>query len=747
MDLKPHFTQGREASRLFKWKTQDCEIHDSQGGVVFSMKRVKAPAQWSSLAIEIAAAKYFRKTGVGRKKHENSVLQMVERVVSSIKKSGLNQRYFQNKKQAEIFASELTFILLDQRAFFNSPVWFNCGLQEAYGITSQSEQWAWDEKAKKTRPIGEAFSRPQISACFIQGVEDHLESIFELAKTEARLFKFGSGSGTNFSKIRSKYDSLEGGGQSSGLISFLEVLDRGAGSIKSGGTKRRAAKMVCLDVDHPEILEFICWKSTEEKKARILAQAGYGEGIEDESYRTVSGQNSNNSVRVSDSFMKALAQEGEWSLRSPTSSKVLKKLKAYELWEAMATSAWECADPGLQFDDTIQRWHTCKNSGVIRASNPCSEFMFLDDSACNLASLNLLRFFSPTGTFDLESYLHTIKVIFLAQEILVDLAGYPTEKIARNTHDFRPLGIGLSGVGAFLMQMGVAYDSEAGRNWASCLSSILTAQAYEVSALLALQKKPYASFRLNQKPHLTVLQRHAKAARSISACAQVPKEISETAKALWLRVLPLAKKNGLRNAQVSVMAPTGTIGLVMDSDTTGIEPEFSLIKQKKLSGGGNLRLVSQSFEIGLRRLGYTEEQILDIKTQVEVTGRLQISQLLDPAHEKVFLTAMEISPLAHLQMMAAIQPYISGSISKTINMPIFSTVENIKEIYQAAWTFGLKSIAIYRDGSKLDQPLQSLSVPKKQRDFSLKCSECGAPTEFAGGCFRCVNCGNVMGCA
>ena len=751
MEVRSHFTQGRLARSFFEWKTQDGEIRDSRGELIFSMKAVTAPKSWSSLAIEIAASKYFRKTGVSRKKknesdNESSVEQMISRVVNSIKKSGIKQKYFKKGKSAEIFAQELSFILLDQRAFFNSPVWFNCGLSEAYGLKSKATQWAWDEKKKKVLNVGDAFLRPQVSACFIQSIDDNLESIFELAKTEARLFKFGSGSGTNFSRLRSKYDALEGGGKSSGLISFLEVLDRGAGSIKSGGTTRRAAKMDCLDVDHPEVIEFIRWKATEEKKAKILAQAGYGDGLDSESYRTVSGQNSNNSIRVSQAFMHAVENDGDWELRSPVSKKVLKKVKAEEIWTTIAESAWQCADPGLQFDQEIQNWHACKKSGPIRCSNPCSEFMFLDDSACNLASINLLRFLGANGQFDLEGFQHTIDVVFLAQEILVDLAGYPTALIAQNSHEFRPLGIGLSGFGAFLMQLGCAYDSPSGRAWASCLTSILTARAYAMSAQIAKNLKPYHGYKLNCPSHLGVLQKHAKAASKIPQMNQIPVELQSLAKSIWKNLLPQVKKYGLRNAQVSVMAPTGTIGLVMDSDTTGIEPEFSLIKRKKLSGGGELQMLSRSLEVGLRRLGYSDEKIAEIKTHVEVNGRIQGANLKQKSHEEIFATAMEIPPLGHLQMMAAIQPFVSGAISKTVNLPRTSTVDEIKKIYFQAWSLGLKSIAVYRDGSKLAQPLSTPSG-SSPAEWSLKCSECGAPTEFAGGCFRCVNCGTVMGCA
>lgn len=743
MELPSFFTQGKDPEKLFRWKFVDCDIRDTAGQSVFSMKRVKTPESWSSLATEIAAAKYFRKSGVPGKKYENSILQMVLRVVSSIEASGLRQKYFKNSKQAKVFGQELTYILLSQRACFNSPVWFNCGLREAYGIRSRSAQWAWNFKTKKVENVGDAYLRPQVSACFIQSIDDNLESIFDLLKTEAKLFKFGSGSGTNFSHLRSKNENLEGGGTSSGLISFLEVFDRGAGSIKSGGTTRRAAKMVCLDVDHPEISEFIDWKVKEEKKAQALSQAGYGSDFESEAYKTVSGQNSNNSVRVSAAFMKAVVEDADWKLLARRSKKTVQTLKAKKLWRQMAHSAWMCADPGLQFDSTIQKWHTCKKSGPIRASNPCSEFMFLDDSACNLASLNLTKFLNEDGSLDLEGFRHTTRVVFLAQEILVDHAGYPTSKIAQNSHDFRPLGIGFAGLGALLMQMGVAYDSDEGRSWGGALSALLTGEAYRVSAEIARTKGAFRGYKLNQKSVLHVLREHARAAKKLPSF--LPKELSYGIQKTWSEVLTMAKVSGVRNSQVSVMAPTGTIGLVMDSDTTGIEPEFSLIKHKKLAGGGDLQIFSQSFPLGLRRLGYSPEEIDRIAAHLQVTGTLHGASDLKNEHRKIFDTAMDISPFGHLQMMAAIQPFVSGAISKTVNLPSECQPEDIEKIYFEAWKLGLKSVAVYRDGSKQSQPLTKAS-PEQQMP-TLKCYECGAPTEFAGGCFRCVNCGSVIGCA
>ncbi len=732
------------------------------------MKGVLAPESWSQVAVDIAASKYFRKVGVpGRKEHETSILQMVQRVAQAITASGLKQKgYFKSRQAAKVFENELTYILLSQRALFNSPVWFNCGLYEAYKIKGDSTNWAWDFKKKKIQAQPQSYLRPQVSACFIQGLEDSLEGIFELAKNEAMLFKYGSGSGTNFSNLRSRYENLESGGKSSGLISFLEVLDRGAGSVKSGGTTRRAAKMVTLDVDHPEILAFVRWKAEEEKKAKALAAAGWGAGYESEAYRTVSGQNANNSVRISDAFMRAVAAKKPWSLKARTTGKVLEKISAEELWNEICLAAFDCADPGLQFQDTIDSWHMTPASGPIRASNPCSEYMFLDDSACNLASLNLLRFLEGDGRFDLESYLHTVRVMFLAQEILVDLAGYPTELIAENSHHFRPLGLGFAGLGAFLMQKGLAYDSIDGRLWAGVLTSLLAGEAFGMSADFAKSKGAFAEFKKNKPAVIRVLQRHQEAQADLnsrSASRRVPKELFQRATLNWQEVLSKAKRFGLRNAQATVMAPTGTIGLVMECDTTGIEPEFSLIKHKRLAGGGDLRIVSQSVRPALSRLGYTPTQAREILDYIEVHEAIEgaphlLSEhlaIFDCANKNGFIGKRFLSSEAHLQMMAAIQPFLSGAISKTVNLPEESSVADISAIYRRAWELGLKAVTVYRDGSKGSQPLQRSdeSSPKRWKspeDGRLPappCPECGSPTELAGGCFRCSNCGTTIGCA
>lgn len=749
----PYFVPaGKDPYKLMTWKKFDCEIKDTSGGSVFNMKQVEAPASWSQLAVVIAASKYFRKVDVPKTKSEKSIKQLVSRVVKSVVKSGLEQKVFANKKQADLFGKELTYILLTQKASFNSPVWFNCGLYDAYKVKGESSLWAWDKKSKQAKLVKGAYVRPQVSACFIQKIEDNLDSIFNLVKNEAKLFKFGSGSGTNFSPLRSRYEMLSGGGLSSGLISFLEVLDRGAGSIKSGGTTRRAAKMVSLDVDHPEIEDFVVWKAGEEKKAQALIAAGYSADFEGEAYKTVSGQNANNSVRVSDEFMKAVLAGKTWDLLSRTDKKTIKTIQATGLWDKIIQSAWECADPGLQFDDTIQKWHTCSGTDRIYASNPCSEYMFLDDSACNLASLNLISFLRDDGTFDLLSYLHTSKVMFTAQEILIDLAGYPTQVIAENSHKFRPLGLGYAGLGALLMRMGVGYDSDEGRAWAGALTALLHGTALKTSAELAKQLKPFDGYKENKTSMQTVIKKHLNAVEEIDF-KLLPQAFELMTKDLWNVVIALGKKNGFRNSQTTVMAPTGTIGLVMDCDTTGVEPEFSLVKTKKMAGGGTSVISSTSVIHGLRSLGYSESERDKILIHLENEGEIENAPGLKKEHVSIFDCAQKnaggkrfLSADAHLKMMAAIQPFLSGAISKTVNVPHEATREDISEIYKKAWRWGLKAIAIYRDGSKMSQPLTAKAKTVETQDHKLKCPECGGKTELIGGCFRCSNCGFTTGC-
>ena len=756
---------GKKPESLFHWKKVDCQIKNRKGDVFFEMKNVEAPEGWSQLAVEIVASKYFRKVGVPKTKHERSVRQLVDRVVKAIVASGLKQKkYFSPKKDADTFGNELKYILLSQRGAFNSPVWFNAGLFEAYKITSPSEHFAWDETKKAIKATKNAFERPQCSACFIQSVDDSIEGIFELAKTEAKLFKYGSGTGSNFSAIRSKYEPTSSGGHSSGLISFLEVLDKGAGAIKSGGTTRRAAKMVVVDIDHPEVLDFIEWKMNEERKAHMLIAAGLSSDFEGEAYRTVSGQNANNSIRVPDVFMKTVLQEGPWKLKARSTGKLYREIPSADVWRKISHAAWVCADPGIQFHDTINRWHTCPNTDIIRSSNPCSEYMFLDDSACNLASINLVKFLNPDGTFDFESLIHTARTLFVAQEILVDYSSYPTQKIAQNSHDYRPLGLGFANLGSLLMRKGIPYDSDAGRAWAGAITAMMNGVAYLTSAEMARAKGAFAGFKKNRFPMLKVMKMHEKSLNGV-AWDFLPEGLEKATRNLWKAVVYNGGKYGYRNAQATVIAPTGTIGLMMDCDTTGIEPDFSLIKYKKLVGGGEIQIVNQAVEPALHVLGYEEEQITRILKFVEDHNSLQDCPDLKKEHLPVFDCAngapgqRVLSPESHVKMMAAVQPFISGAISKTVNLPSTATEKDISDVYFLAWRLGVKAVAVYRDGSKQSQPL-NLKIkgespdgsPKEIKvdivpDFTMKCPECGSDTVLTSGCYRCPNCGTTVGCS
>lgn len=722
-----------------KWVYRDCVIKNSNGQVYFEKKRVQAPEKWSQTAVDIAASKYFRKSI----RQENSIQALIDRIgqglVTAFKQSEMPLSHQQIQQNIDF----LKDLLLDQKAAFNSPVWFNCGLSEAYQIQSISEHYAWNSQKKQIEKITDAYKRPQTSACFIQSVDDNLESIFELVKNEAKLFKYGSGSGTNFSKLRSKYELLNSGGTSSGLISFLEVLDKSAGAIKSGGTTRRAAKMVCVDLDHPEVIDFINWKKNEEKKAKQLIDLGYSSDLDGEAYRTVSGQNANISVRIPDSFMKGLAQNKIWSLRSRSNRKVIQKIESQKIWQQICQAAWECADPGVQFDDTIQKFHTCAQTDRIYASNPCSEFMFLDNTACNLASINLGQYYNSETQFDIEQYLMTIEKLIIAQDALVDYSSYPTAQIAQNSHDYRPLGLGFANLGSLIMRMGLAYDSEQSRAWAGVLSALLTGQAYLTSAKLAQKSKPFAQYKKNKKSMQQVLKRHQAALKNID-WKWLPKQLKETTESIWQQAISQGERFGYRNSQVTAIAPTGTIGLVMDCDTTGIEPDFSLVKIKKLAGGGQIQIVNQSVQPALEKLGYSKQQIENIQKFILDNNTVVNCADLQIQHRSIFQTATgadAISAQGHLLMMAAVQPFISGAISKTVNLPQSATVEDISHVYQQAWKLGLKSITIYRDNSKFTQPLQS-----DQSQFP-KCTECGSDTYLESGCYRCKNCGSTTSCA
>lgn len=798
--------KGVDPYEQVKWVRRSSRIVGQKGEVIFDRQDVEAPEGWSQLATDIAVSKYFRRSGVPGEGSETSIRQLVYRVAHTIRQSGEEQGgYFASTEDAAAFEDELTHILLNQIGAFNSPVWFNCGLYHVYGIEGTGGHFALDQKTGKIVETSNSFRNPQCSACFIQNVEDDLMSIFDLVKKEAKLFKFGSGTGSNFSKIRGADEKLSGGGTSSGLMSFLKVLDQGAGATKSGGTTRRAAKMVCLDIDHPEIVDFVTWKMEEEKKVKALVDAGYSSDFNGEAYQTVSGQNSNNSVRISDEYMKALEAGGEWSTTQRTDGEVYKTYKAQELWDLIAESAWACADPGVQFDSTIQTWHTCPNTDRIRASNPCSEYMFLDDSACNLASVNLIKFLKEDGQLDLEAYRHACRILYIAQEILVDFSSYPTKEIAQNSHDYRPLGLGYANLGSFLMTRGLAYDSEEGRAWAGLLTAIMHGQACLTSTELAGAKGAFKGYAHNSTPMLKVMRRHRDSLKQLKKNL-LPENLLAESRQIWDAVLEKGEKLGFRNAQSTVLAPTGTIGLLMDCDTTGIEPDFALVKFKKLAGGGYFKIVNQSVPRALQVMGYSQQQISEIvkyalgtmtlsgNTPISASGLLekgfneedlkkveaQLSSVMDleqafgawvlgeetlkrlgvkegdsvlealgytpaeikastleicgrmglegapylkPEHLPVFDCANKcgtegtrfLAPRSHILMMAAAQPFLSGAISKTVNMPQESTVQDIKDIYYEAWQLGLKAVAIYRDGSKMSQPLSSKADEKAQK--------------------------------
>ena len=638
------------------------------------------------LATNIVVSKYFHGQ-VGTPEREYSVKQLIERVARTITNWGIRGGYFASDEDADIFYNELAYLLVNQYASFNSPVWFNVGIEE----------------------------KPQASACFINSVQDTMESILELVKTEGMLFKYGSGTGTNFSTLRSSKEKLSGGGIASGPVSFMRGFDAFAGVIKSGGKTRRAAKMVILNVDHPDIIDFIKSKAEEEKKAHILIKAGYDPGfnVPGGAYDSVQFQNANHSVRVTDEFMKAVLEDKEWHTRYVTTGEICDTYRARDIMRMIAEAAWLCGDPGMQFDTTINNWHTCPNTGRINASNPCSEFMFLDDTACNLASLNLMKFRKEDGSFDVEAFRHAVDVLITAQEIIVDNASYPTKAIEKNSYDYRPLGLGYANLGALLMSLGLPYDSEPARAYAAVITAIMTGEAYRQSALIAKEMGPFRGYELNREPMLGVIRKHMSYVDKIDK-SLIPEELYESAKKIWSETYELGQKYGYRNSQVTVIAPTGTIGFMMDCDTTGIEPDIALVKYKKLVGGGFLKIVNNTVPLALKKLGYTDKQIEEIVNYIDKNDTIEGAPHLKPEHLPVFDCAFKpakgkrfIHYMGHVKMMAAVQPFISGAISKTVNMPNDVTVDDVMQLYIDAWKMGLKAIAIYRDGSKGTQPLST----------------------------------------
>ncbi len=718
-----------------EWDLRLAQITDAQGNVIFEQKDVEVPKDWSMTATNIVASKYLHGK-VGTPERETGVRQLITRVAETIRNWGLAQGYFKTPEDGATFHDELVHILVRQYAAFNSPVWFNVGC-DRIEPNSDARNWHWNPQTQQVEFGITGYSKPQCSACFINSVKDSLDSILTLAKTEGMLFKWGSGTGTNLSPLRSSTEGLSGGGTASGPLSFMKGFDAFAGVIKSGGKTRRAAKMVILNVDHPDIVEFIECKQKEEAKAHALVAQGYdGSHPDSDAYSSIFFQNANNSVRVTDDFMYAVVRDTDFSTKKVQDGSVMKTYKAKDLLKKLSEATWHCGDPGMQYDTTTNRWHTSKNTARINASNPCSEYMFLDDSACNLASLNLLKF-APNGTFDVEAYRHAVDILITAQEILVDNAGYPTEAIMRNSHDYRPLGLGYANLGALLMAAGLPYDSDAGRDYAACVTAIMCGEAYLQSSKIAEQCQPLTpatdtvatrlgiteaanmsggacpGWYINREPFLDVIRMHRASVNNINK-SNVPSTLYESSKQCWDEALAQGEKHGYRNSQVTVLAPTGTIGFMMDCDTTGVEPDLALVKYKKLVGGGMIKIVNQTVPTALFKLGYDHDQANAIVSYIDATGTIEGAPHIKDEHLAVFDCSFKpakgtrsIAYMGHLRMMAAAQPFISGAISKTVNLPENASVEDIMEAYLQAWKLGLKAVAVYRDGCKKSQPLSA----------------------------------------
>jgi ribonucleoside-diphosphate reductase alpha chain len=679
--------RGKTAFDTVEWKLHDAQIKNAEGKVIFEQKGIRVPSTWSETAINIAASKYFRVIG-GRR--ENSIEGMIRRVCHWIADRGLELGYLDTSQEAAQLEESLSYLMVQQMAAFNSPVWFNVGVRNP----------------------------PQCSACFIQSVTDDMESILALAASEGRLFKGGSGTGTNFSTLRGSHERLSGGGIASGPVSFMRAFDAMAGVIKSGGTTRRAAKMVILNMDHPDIVDYIESKVREEDKAMALIREGFSSNFDgtdpDSAYASIAYQNANHSVRIPDSFMEAVLHDKEWKTTNRTDGSVANQYPARELWRKLAYAAWRCGDPGVQFDDVTNDWHTCPTTGRINASNPCSEYLFLDDTACNLASINLMRFLDERGNFDPELFRQAVRTMIIAMEILVDASSYPTSTIAQNSHDYRPLGLGYANLGSLLMHYGYPYDSEEGRTLAAGVSSLLSAEGYHMSAEIAKRVGTFPGFDRNRTPMLRVMNKHRAAAEKVSQQPAELRSLVAAAADRWHDTVKAGELWGYRNAQISVIAPTGTIGLLMGCDTLGLEPELSLLKVKNLVGGGTMRMLNRTAKTALARLGYSATEQDAISKHIEATGTIEGAPGLRSEHLAVFDCALApaggnrtIAPMGHLQMLGAVQPFLSGGASKTINLPNDATVEDIEKIYLEAWRLGVKSVALYRDGCKASQPYET----------------------------------------
>jgi len=687
------FTDGKKSPfDLVEWEQRTALIGNEKGVTIFRQEGVEVPKSWSQTATNIVTSKYFHGKP-GSPERECSVRQLIARVVNTIVRWGEEGGYFADAQSRDAFRDELIHLLVEQKMAFNSPVWFNVGVQE----------------------------KPQCSACFINSVKDTMESIMGLTRTEGMLFKWGSGTGTNFSSLRGSKETLSGGGIASGPVSFMKGFDAFAGVIKSGGKTRRAAKMVILNIDHPDIVEFIECKRKEERKAHVLIEQGYDSAIDGDAYSSIFFQNANHSVRVTDDFMRAAAEDKDWWTKNVIDGQPAEKLRARDLLFRIADSTWHCGDPGMQYDTTVNRWHTSKNTARINASNPCSEYMFLDDTACNLASLNLMKFVNSGGQFDVSAFKHAVDITITAQEILVDNASYPTPQIAENSHNFRPLGLGYANLGALLMSLALPYDSDEGRDVAGTITALMSGEAYAQSSRVAEAMGPFPGYPVNREPMLDVIRMHRDAMRGIKR-EHVQPELYAAAQESWNTALSHGEKFGYKNAQVTVLAPTGTIGFMMDCDTTGIEPDLALVKYKKLVGGGLIKIVNNTVPEALMRLGYTPEQMSEIVSHIDQNGKIEGAPHLKPEHLLVFDCSLaplgggrSITWTGHVKMMAAAQPFLSGAISKTINMPEESTVADVMDAYIESWKLGLKAVAIYRDNSKRSQPLSAAGQKKDEK--------------------------------
>jgi ribonucleoside-diphosphate reductase alpha chain len=693
LPFQRYFTDGRNSPfDMVEWEKRTALIGNEKGVTIFRQEGVEVPKSWSQTATNIVTSKYFHGKP-GSPEREGSVRQLVARVVNTIVRWGEEGGYFANRHARDAFRDELTHLLIEQKMAFNSPVWFNVGVQP----------------------------KPQCSACFINSVKDTMESIMGLTRTEGMLFKWGSGTGTNFSSLRGSKETLSGGGIASGPVSFMKGFDAFAGVIKSGGKTRRAAKMVILNVDHPDIVEFIECKRKEERKAHVLIEQGYDSAIDGDAYSSIFFQNANHSVRVTDEFMQAVIEDKDWWTKNVIDGQPAEKLRARDLMLKISDSTWHCGDPGMQYDTTVNRWHTSKNTARINASNPCSEYMFLDDTACNLASLNLMKFVNNSGTFDVAAFRHAVDVTITAQEILVDNASYPTPQIAENSHNFRPLGLGYANLGALLMSMALPYDSDEGRDVAGAITALMCGEAYAQSSRVAEAMGPFPGYAVNEEPMLDVIRMHRDALRGTKP-EHVQPELYLAAQDSWDTALAHGEKFGYKNAQVTVLAPTGTIGFMMDCDTTGIEPDLALVKYKKLVGGGLIKIVNNTVPEALIRLGYSAEQMNEIVSHIDKNGKIEGAPYLKPEHLPVFDCSLappgggrSITWTGHVKMMAAAQPFLSGAISKTINMPEESTIENVMDAYIESWRLGLKAVAVYRDNSKRSQPLSAVGKKEEKK--------------------------------